>query len=115
MHYNQDGSLIILSHTEGGIISIKDCEYSDSKIVQPHTFFKGFKMDDNVVLASRYSNIACYDDPTSKDCKLNLHMSNDGKATDWWLLFRNVNRYDLIRDQHKVGAVAMGYEGMSKS
>lgn len=115
MHYNQDGSLIILSHTQGGIIPISNCDYKNLQIAEPDTYYRGFKMIDKVVLASRYNNIACYDDPTAKDCRLNLHMSHDGDAAEWWQLFRGVTRYDLIKNNNKVGALALGYEGMTKS
>jgi hypothetical protein len=80
-------------------------------------FFIGIKLIDKCGLASRYTNMACYEDPTTKDCKLQLYYTYDNDATHWYSLAKNVFSYDLvkIKDNRNPSIVLMAYEGMNRN
>lgn len=101
-----------MTFKEGGLAAILDCDFSAPlKIVEKESNFLGFKfpskISTKIVLAHKFTDKKCDRDPSYNDCKVNLYYSNNGIITDWWILNKNVVKYDFIEDRDELGVLVL--------
>eukprot|EP00347_Sterkiella_histriomuscorum_P000628 403375111 len=134
---NYDGSAVIIELQNDQVLAIKDCQLpdfnenegvyhiNDNKFLEykfPKKQFdyqiKTHQLTSPVVLAHRFQDNACLQDPTISDCKYNLFYTNALQNFDWWLLAKNILKYEFTKINHvgsQIGVLVLNQQGLQKS